>query len=361
MELQPLRLGAAYHGNRMPHHAREDLLDMATHGMDLVVHMLSHTDWNRHLNVMKDIVSMSIDAGLEPWMDNWGLAGHPGDTSFFLAMHPESHMYYSNGQMEPVRPCLYSPEFRKFTKEWIDAVYFTGARTIFWDEPCAPLMDKEGRNVGGLNPNEKVYHSCACPRCRKLFEEQYGRPMPEFADKDTADFAAAAVVDYFREMTEYSASKGMKNVVCVMLGTYGMNLDSIDLLGQLPHMDNIGSDPYWVGDKQDNPALNVYEYVYKGTKANLRVSEELHKDHNIWLQTYANPRGLEEDIVVAAEAAYDAGARTIIAWGYYGSESNNYAAKNPAVTWSKTCEAMHRVRTMERDRILAENRKFYMK
>ena len=40
---QPLRLGAAYHGNRMLHHAQHDLLDMATHGMDLVVHMFSHT------------------------------------------------------------------------------------------------------------------------------------------------------------------------------------------------------------------------------------------------------------------------------------------------------------------------------
>ena len=25
--MQPLRLGAAYHGNRMPHHARQDLLE----------------------------------------------------------------------------------------------------------------------------------------------------------------------------------------------------------------------------------------------------------------------------------------------------------------------------------------------
>ena len=41
MKQSPLRLGAAYHGNRMPVHARADLLDMATHGMDLVVHMFS--------------------------------------------------------------------------------------------------------------------------------------------------------------------------------------------------------------------------------------------------------------------------------------------------------------------------------
>ena len=58
---------------------------------------------------------------------------------------------------------------------------------------------------------------------------------------------------------------------------------------------------------------------------------------------------------------YDAGARTILAWGYYGSESNDYAAKNAPVTWAKTCEAMLRLRNFERDRILAENRKRYMK
>ena len=39
--------------------------------------------------------------------------------------------------------------------------------------------------------------------------------------------------------------------------------------------------------------------------------------------------GKEEEIVQATEAAYDAGARTIIAWGYYGSISNDYGAKNP--------------------------------
>ena len=60
-----LRLGAAYHGNRMPHHAYQDLSDMASHGMNLVVHMFSHTDWERHGRVMKDIVSMSSDLGLE--------------------------------------------------------------------------------------------------------------------------------------------------------------------------------------------------------------------------------------------------------------------------------------------------------
>ena len=31
MNPKPLKLGAAYHGNRMPHHAREDMRDIVTY------------------------------------------------------------------------------------------------------------------------------------------------------------------------------------------------------------------------------------------------------------------------------------------------------------------------------------------
>lgn len=349
--MEKLRFGTAYHGNRMPHHAREDLLDIATHGMDLVVHMFSHTDWDRHKMRMKDMVEMSQEFGLEVWVDNWGLGGPPGDKSHFLSYYPDSHMYLSNGDMDPVRVCVNSPDFRRFTKEWIDTVYFIGARTIFWDEPQMPQKTVNG----------KTYYGCTCPRCRKLFEEKYGRPMPEFADQDAMNFGTDSIVDYLKEMTEYSASKGMKNVVCVMLGSYGMNLEVVDRICSLPHMDSIGSDPYWVYDKLAKPDLSVYDFVYQGTKENLRVSGQFRKDHNIWIQAFDNPRGCEEDIVEAMEAAYDAGARTILTWGYYGSESNDYAAKNAPVTWAKCCEAVARVRNLERNRILEENRRKYMK
>lgn len=106
--------------------------------------------------------------------------------------------------------------------------------------------------------------------------------------------------------------------------------------------------------------MNPYEFVYENTKKSLAVSEHFSKDHNIWIQTYSNPRGREEEIVQAAEAAYDAGARTILAWGYYGSESNDYAAENAEKTWSVTCDAFRRIREMERDRVLAANRARFM-
>ena len=83
MERKPLILGAAYHGNRMPHHAREDMRDMMRNGMDLVVHMFSHTDWDRHKEKMREILSISEEVGLESWVDNWGLAGRPATNPTF--------------------------------------------------------------------------------------------------------------------------------------------------------------------------------------------------------------------------------------------------------------------------------------
>ncbi len=350
MKKRSLLTGVAYHGNRMPSHVRADMEEIAKADMDVVVHMLSHTDWERHKTVMKDIFAITEDAGMEVWVDNWGLSGPPGDKSHFLAYEPAEHMYYSNGEMAPAHACLNSPKLRAFMRNWIETVVELGGKTIFWDEPHMPTK----RVAPG---SEERYYACACPRCKKLFEERYRRPMPLFADADVEEFRLDTVVDYFRELTDYSASLGIYNAVCVMLGNnIGISLDTVDRICSLPNLHNIGSDPYWLGKNAD-----PYEFVYNGTKKNLEVSNRFGKEHNIWLQTYGNPRGAEEEIILAAEAAYDAGARCLLAWGFNGSESNDYHAENPLRTWELTKEAMRRVRSMERDRILAEKRKQYMK
>lgn len=338
--MRKLLTGAAYHGCRMLHHVEHDMRDMAANHMNLVVHMMSHNDWNRHYRVMQDIVAMSKDAGLEVWMDNWGLGGPPGEVSHFLAYHPEAHQIHSNGRMDPTRVCMNAPSFRAFMHEWIDAVAGTGAETIFWDEPHLPL-EADGS------------YSCACPLCRKKFEEKYNRPMPEKIDDDVTGFRLDTVVDFFTDLCGYAASKGLKNAVCVMLGEkHGIHLGTLDRICSIPTLDNIGSDPYW-----GYSGVNPYQFVYDGTVKNLEVAEKFGKDHNIWIQAYATPRGMEEEIVQATEAAYDAGARTILAWSYFGGISNDYAAKNAYLAQAKINQAFERIWSWERDRITAENRK----
>ena len=343
-----LLTGVAYHGNRMPSHVRTDMEEIARADMDIVVHMLSHTDWERHKNIMKENIRITEEYGMEVWMDNWGIGGAPGDRSHFLAYHPEAHMIYNTGEMHPYQVCVNHPAYRQFTKEWLVVAAEIGSKTIFWDEPHIP-RDKV----------EPFRFCCACPTCRAKFEERYGHPMPTTLTEEVEQFRTDSIVDYFADVTEYSAKLGMKNAACVMLGAqHGINLESLHRLCSLPHFDNLGSDPYW-HSKADKMPDGPYEFVYQKTKQSIENSDKYGKDHNIWIQTYAHHRGQEEQIIEATHAAYDAGARTLLAWGYMGSESNDYAAKNPLKTWNLTVEAFRRVKDEDRNARLAELRERY--
>mgnify|MGYP002401979094 CR=1 FL=1 len=336
--MSKLRKGVAYHGNRILKHVHEDMLDIIDHDFNLVVHMFSHTDWDRHKNIMKEIVAISEGYGLEVWIDNWGLGGPPGDKSHFLSYHPDCHQIFSDGTRDPVHVCMNREEFRSFTKEWIDAVEEIGGRKIFWDEPR--LIMKENR--------EPPVWTCYCEKCRGLFEERYGKPMPRELTPETEAFRVWTLADYFREVTTYSSSKGMENIVCVMLEeTYGIHLGTLGEIARLDHLDNIGSDPYWGWDGKEDP----YSFVYEATRRNLEICKRYGKEHNIWIQGYGTKPGMEEEIVQATDAAYDAGARTILVWGYRGSESNDYRAVHPDMTWKTIGDAMRRITEKDREAI----------
>ena len=222
------------------------------------------------------------------------------------------------------------------------------------DEPFIPEMK--------LPDGSGYYSACTCPVCRKKFEERFGKPMPEIMDADVAAFRSETIVEFHSFITEYAAFAGMKSVICIMpwqlsgvsSGNQLLTFDT-DSICRLPHVDNIGTDPYWYDDR------HPYEYVYNAAKKCVEAADRHGKDHNIWIQTYGNKLGREEEIVTAYQAAYDAGARTIISWSYMGGEPNSYRSQSTEKTWCKTCEGVRRVRDMERDRMLAEFREKFRK
>ncbi len=343
--LPPLKLGVAYHGNRILSHVREDMLNIAENNMNLVVHMYTHNDMMRHKNVLKDIISISEDVGLETWVDNWGIDGGPGDKGLFVSINPDDRMIFTNGTGHPYKPCYNSEKFFEFSKTWIEHVKAAGGKTIFWDEPC----------LAGTPEN----FTCCCPTCQKLFEEKFNKPMPKELTPEVVEFRTWTVENYFRRVTAYARELGIINTVCVMFGHMdGISLDNLDRLAGIDTLENIGCDPYWVGGNQ---GLDAYNYVYTRTKQNIELCEKYNKDHNVWIQCYATPHGRENEILLATEAAYDAGARTIIGWSYRAGEPNDYRAQKPDLAWSATCEAMRRIRNRYMDECLEEARKLYRK
>ncbi|MBQ2750048.1 MAG: hypothetical protein IJF34_09715 [Clostridia bacterium] len=344
-ELSKLRLGVAYHSNRILHHVREDMLNIINGNMNTVVHMYTHNDMMRHKNVMRDIVSLSEDLGLEVWVDNWGIDGGPGDKGYFVSINPTERMIFSDGTPHPFKPCYNSEVFFEFTKTWIEHVREAGGKTIFWDEP----------HLAGDASN----FTCCCPTCQKLFAERFGKPMPTQLTPEVVEFRTWSIENYFRRATAYARECGIINTVCVMFSpSHGISLDNLDRLASIDTLENIGCDPYWLGSCSGH---EVYQYVYDRTKKNIDLCEKYHKDHNVWIQCYGTPHGREDEIILAAEAAYDAGARTIIGWSYRSGESNDYRAEKPDFAWQATCEAMRRLRNRHMDEELSVARAKYRK
>ena len=83
------------------------------------------------------------------------------------------------------------------------------------------------------------------------------------------------------------------------------------------------------------------------------------KESHLWVQAYDFPAGSEDDLILATDAAYDAGARTIIDWSFRGGESNSYKADRCDMLWRVMGEAMGRIRARHFDAIRAEKLKKY--
>ncbi len=349
--MEKLVTGVAYHGNRLLRHVDEDMADIVRHGMNTVVHMFSHNDWDRHLGVMKEIVNISEYYGLDVWIDNWGIGGPPGDKSHFLQYHPESHQIFSDGSVDPVSACYNSEPFVKFTMDWLDTVREFGGKTVIWDEP----RFKEKKQAWQMQAGEEApAFTCFCDSCQKLFAEKYNKPMPKIITPELAEFRNWTLTNFFDRVTTYAHSLGMKNVICVMPRTFDYTMDIL----KLPHIDNFGIDPYW---HPGHPirALDPYDYVYTSTKRLLEQTTKYGKEHTLWIQGYDIPAGYEDELIVATDAAYDAGARSIFTWSYRGGESNTYKSEKCEKVWHVIGEAMNRVRQRHFDNIRDEYRKKY--
>lgn len=346
---EKLLTGTAYHGNRILRHVEEDMRDIAAHGMNLVVHMFTHNDWVRHLGVMRDIVDASHENGLEVWIDNWGLGGPPGDQSCFLQYHPEAHQVYSDGSVDPLSACYNSEAFVQFTKDWLETVRGFGGDHIFWDEPRYKVKKEAWDLLSGEAPPA---FTCQCATCKKLFAERYGKPMPTVLTPELEAFRRWSMANYFDRVTSYAASMGMQNTVCVMLRFLDVARDIV----ALPNVNDFGIDPYW---HPENPKryTEPYSHVYTNTKNILRMAQEYQKKTHVWVQGYDIPSGYEDEIILATDAAYDAGARTILTWSFRGGEPNSYRCDHCEQIWSVMGEAMHRIRARHFDKLRAERLK----
>lgn len=302
------KFGVSYFGNRFLSHAVEDIKRIADCS-DYIVHTVSEVDLTFHKSVMAKICAASRKAGLEVWVDPWGLGGVFGGESFskFLLENPKSWQKMSDGRLVP-SACLNRPEWRSFVKEWILSVKDMGGQVLFWDEPHVAFdFESEMRGI----------YACVCDVCQSVFKKKYGSVLPSKLNNDAREFRRESMRIFLEEMMAFGAAKKFKNAVCLYAFKGHQEYDEVwRQAAGLKNLDIFGCDPYWRWRGKRDPRKHVADFsqhVVAHAQAN-------NKESQVWIQAMKLPAGAEGEVKAAVEAAVENGITHVAAWSFDGGE-----------------------------------------
>jgi len=339
-----MKTGVSYFARSRLKHLKEDMDEIKRNNCDFVVHTFSESDQEFFKVTIERLIKISHDAGLEVWLDPWGVGGVFGGESYsaFASRNLDSRQISSRGDSLPVA-CFNSAKFRKFVRTWVDTAIKVGADNIFWDEPHFYIYKE--------NVEEKIgtgLWSCKCPSCSKLFKVKYGRPIPEKMDKDLQEFKEDSIAGFIEEMAGYVKAKNskLKNSFCFLplAGPVG-GVRNWEKFAGIKPLDIVGTDPYWPSDRPVS-AGEVEKKVALFSKKIKGLCDKFGKEPQIWILNFNLIAGTEDNIKVAVDTAFKEGVRNLAAWSYYGTEMMGaLSSQRPDVVWQTLGKSYREVKS----------------
>ncbi len=333
----PLKTGVSYFGNYFLGHFKRDLKTMVRGGCNFIVLTFSELDLQYYRGTMKDMVKASQDAGLEVYLDPWGIGRVFGGESYseFLVRQPQTCQVSSTGKRLPIA-CLNHPLFQDFLMEWCEAGFEFKIDYFFWDEPHFHLFKHEER--------EKGLWSCRCPVCQKQFEQKFGKQMPKTYTAEVRLFRESSVVRFLKKFCNIAKKEGFRNAVCLLPDIYSQYaFRDWEKVAAIKTVDVFGTDPYWHFGVSD-----VATFVRGYARRVVALSRKYRKEPQIWILNFRIRKGKERDISLAIRAAYEEGIRNFAAWSYWGTGQMSYLrSDNPNRVWqtlSRAYRSLHKGR-----------------
>jgi len=326
-----MKSGIAYFGVRNPEWVREDMRRLKAAGYTHVLHTWSEEDLQYSPDTLQEIISLSVEEGLKVYVNPWGIGRVFGGEAYSeLAARDASLAQVAPDGTRLVAACPNQPGFQAFMLRWIERVCATQVETIFWDEPH--FYFEKGK------PD---LWACRCEVCQRLYQERTGQAMPSQITPAVEAFRQASLVEFLSRMTAEVHRFGKRNSVCLLPPWFPAGLDDWDSVASLPHVDEIGSDPYW----EKGHSWEKVESSY--TEVSTRIVE-LAKRHGreaqMWIKNYHIEDGTEYHVVLATEAAARAGVRNIFAWSYLGSSYMSWLrSAHPLRVWDMQTTALRRL------------------
>jgi len=358
-----VQTGVSYFSSRTLRHVRADLADMVEHHCTYVVHCLTETDLAYYADTMREIVQATHEAGLEAWLDPWGVAGIFSGESFsrFPLEHPEAWQVLSDGRRVPAA-CPNHPATRQFLRQWVESAAATGADVLFWDEPHFYF----GLLVGDLSGG----WGCRCDVCHDVFGDRFGQPLPAGFTDEVRAFREASLLDLLSEVCRLGHEKGLANALCLLPTGYRrmgfpqveerlaglargagrpesalaamlhFGIDDWQAAAAIPDLDIFGCDPYWyLFGTEAGPFMQAY-----GQRA-AEAAQRHGRGLQLWVQAFSVPEGREEELKVGLRVAAKVGATHLAAWSYEGTASmSRVRCAQPQVVWRILGEAFGELR-----------------
>jgi hypothetical protein len=360
-----METGVSYFSSRDLRHARTDLREMAEHGCTYVVHCFTETDLAYYRDTVGKIAAETKAAGMEAWMDPWGLAGIFSGETFtrFPLEHPETWQVLSDGRRAPAA-CPNHPQTRRFLREWAEACARAGGDVLFWDEPHFWAGTWQGDFSGAW--------ACRCDACLRLFRERHGGEMPREFGPEVKAFREWSLLDLLTELCRAGREQGLRNALCLLptdLPQHGfpepqerleralakrlvdappgaveammhIGVGDYRQAAAIPDLDIFGCDPYWY---LFGTEAEAFMRAYGG--AAKEAAEENGRGLQLWVQAFRVPEGREDELRTGLRVAEELGATHVAAWSFRATESMSaIACARAEVVWGVVGEEFRRLR-----------------
>ncbi len=291
-----MKLGVTYLGNRfVRHYTERDLPEIVETGCDYVVHTFSEYDLAFHSGEISALVDATHAAGLEAWLDCWGLGGLFAGEAFsdFLLRHPESWQVRPDSGRVPVA-CPNAPAFRELLQTWTEAAAKAGADAVFFDDPMA-----------------SAEVTCVCDSCREALSLPSEVDEPGSAGLvDGRTALQSGLVRLMEDACGSARGLGLRTAVGVLPGP-----SLPEQMTAARAADIVAVSPLWRAHGQP-----VAPYVYDACAAVAAACRDSQQEPMAWLQAFSIPAGCEDEIVQAAEAMAAAGIANVSTWCYRAGE-----------------------------------------
>jgi hypothetical protein len=311
-------LGVSYFGNRFADHYRErDLPAIVDAGCGFVVHTFSEHDHTYYTEALHALVTATHDAGLQAWLDPWGVGGLFAGEAFsdFLVRHPDSWQVRPDGT-RVAQACPNAPASRELIVQWVDAAAATGADVVFWDDPSLP--DGTDKRSG-----------CVCGHCHLAFLAHRGVTIPIRDHLTVTAFQRESMLAFIGDACAMAKARGLRNVVGVVPGAARGGEAALEALTSIPSVDTIATSPLWRAHRQPLDA-----YVTEAAADLVAACRRSGKRSMGWLQAFGIPVGAEEEIGRAAKLLANAGVEAIAAWSYWAGEPMTpVRSGDPGAAW----------------------------